>query len=277
MALTVNTNMPSIDAVTNLNQTNRMLSVTIGRISSGLRINSAADDAAGLGVAESLDDQTRALLQAKRNANDGIALVQTAESAASEVADILKRMHELAVQSSSETLADSERAYIQDEYLALATEVDRIAAVTEFNGIFTSNGSFAGTLDVQVGSHNSANDRIGVTLGDLRAATLGVDSASVDLSTAATAQTAITDIETAIDSVSAYRSDFGAAQNRLESAITNLETYTQNLMAAESNIRDADFALETAEMSKLQIVQQAGVAVLAQANSLSMGALRLLG
>ena len=180
MALTVNTNIASMSALTQLNQSNRALSGTLERISTGLRINSAADDAAGLAVAENLDAQSRSLSVAARNTNDGIAIIQTAESASSEVSNILKRMRELAVQSASDTLGDPERAYIQEEFLGLSAEIDRIAAGTEFNGVSLADGS-APTISVQVGINNTVNDQIDITLGDLRAATMGVDVGSVDM------------------------------------------------------------------------------------------------
>ncbi len=276
MGLTVNTNMASMNALNNLSTTNRNLSGTLSRVASGLRITKAGDDAAGLAVAENLNNAQRSLQAAQRNTNDGISVIQTAEGATGEVGNILKRMRELAVQSSSETLADSERAYIQDEFSELSGEVDRIANVTEFNGTKLGDGSNA-SLDVQVGINNTANDRIAITLGDLQSATLGVDTASIDLSTAAGAQTALATLDTAMDTVNSYRSDYGAAQNRLDSATRNLETYTQNLSGAESSIRDADFAFEAAEMSKFQIMQQAGVSVLGQANQMAQGAVRLIG
>ncbi len=276
MALAVNTNMASMNALNNLNETNRDLSTSFRKISSGLRITQAGDDAAGLAVAENLDAAARSLQQASRNTNDGISVVQVAEGATSEVGNILKRMRELAVESSSETLADDERAYVQDEYEQLEGEVDRISSVTEFNGVALADGTNT-SLDVQVGINDTANDRISIVLGDLSASTLGVDTGSIDLSTAANAQSALTDIDTAIDTVNGYRSDYGSVQNRLESSLRNLETYNENLQAAESQIRDADFAFETAEMAKFQIMQQAGIAVLGQANAMSQGALRLVG
>ena len=276
MALTVNTNLTSMNSLSNLNQTNNNLSRSLGRISSGMRINSARDDAAGLGVAENLDAAQGSLKMAMRNANDGIAVVQTAEGAANEVANIIKRMRELAVQSSSDTLENTERAYINDEFTALSTEVDRIANVTEFNGLALADGTNA-TLNVQVGINNvAANDRIAITLGDLTAATLGVDTGSIDLSTAAGAQGALAGLDTALDSVNQYRSTFGATQNRLESAFRSLDNYNQNLAAAESQIRDTDFAAESAEMAKQQIMQQAGVAVLAQAKNINAQAAQLI-
>ena len=276
MALTVNTNSTAMSALNHLNNTNSALSDTFGRISSGLRINSASDDAAGLAVAENLDAQSRSLRQAARNTNDGISTIQTAEGSTNEVGNILKRMRELAVQSSSETLQDDEREYIQDEFEQLSSEVDRIASTTNFNGVSLSDGSST-QLSVQVGIYDTSNDRITFELGDLRATSLGIDTGNVDLSAASSAQSAIDTIDTALDSVNGYRSEFGAAQNRLESSLANLQTYTENISAAESRIRDADFAHETAEMSKYQIMQNAGVAVLGQANSLNQGALRLIG
>ena len=276
MALTVNTNTASLNALTNLNQTQRSLSGSYSRISSGLRITSAADDAAGLGVAESLGAQAASGRVAMRNTNDGISVIQTAEGAMDSVGDILARMRELAVQSSSETLADDDRAYIQDEFTQLSEEIDRIAAATTFNGTALCDGTTT-QLDVQVGVMNTANDRITISLSDLSASTLGVDTGTVDLSSATGAQSAIDDIDTAIDSVNSFRSDLGAVQNRLDSALSNMETYTENLAAAESQIRDADFAYETAELAKNQILQQAGVSVLAQAKTMNQGALSLLG
>jgi flagellin len=276
MALVVNTNTASLNAINNLNQTTRDLSGTYGRISSGMRIARAADDAAGLGVAESLESQSVSGRQAMRNTNDGISIIQTAEGATDEVSDILVRMRELAVQSSSETLADDERAYVQTEYEQLAEEIDRIAAATTFNGVALADGTNT-AIEVQVGINNTANDRIAISLGDLTASTLGVDSAAVDLSTVTGAQAAIDAFDTALDSVSTIRSDLGAVQNRLDTALANMETYVENLEGAESQIRDADFAYETAELAKQQILQQAGVSVLAQAKNMNQGVLNLLG
>ena len=279
MALVVNSNLSSLNALNNLNRTNGKLSETFGRISSGLRINKAADDAAGLAVAENLDAGVRSLGMAKRNANDGIAVVQVAEGATNEVAEILKRMRELAVQSSSETLESTERTYVQAEYTQLHSEIDRISDVTEFNGIKLTNSSNT-QLDVQVGMYNTTDDRIAVKLGDISTggvSGLGIGTASVSLNSAGSAQAAITLIDTALDTVNTYRSTYGAVQNRLDSSIRSLDTYSENLKAAESQIRDADFAHEAAEMSKQQIMQQAGTAILGQANQINQGALRLIG
>jgi flagellin len=276
MALTVNTNVSSMAALGHLNRTNSNLESTFSRISSGLRINKAGDDAAGLAVAENLAAEQQSLRQAARNTNDGISVIQTAEGATNEVADILKRMRELAVQSSSDTLANSERAYIQDEYGQLTQEVDRISAVTNFNGVELANGSKS-SLSVQVGIFNTADDRISISLGDLRSTSLGVDSGNMSLANAASAQAALTALDSSIDSINKIRSDFGSVQNRLESSLNNLHSYTENLAGAESRIRDADFAYETAQMSKYQTMQQAGIAILGQANGLTQGALRLIG
>ena len=210
-----------------------------------------------------------------RNTNDGMSLVQVAEGATAEVGNIVKRMRELAVQSASETLDDDERAYIQDEYLQLADEVDRIASVTEFNGLSLTEGTNT-QIGVQVGISDSAADQIDLTLGDLRTTVIGIDTGSIDLSTSTGATSALSVLDNALDTLNSYRSDYGAIGNRLDSALTNLETFAENIASAESQIRDADFAYETAEMSKYQIMQQAGVSVLSQANQLTQGVMSLL-
>lgn len=277
MSIVVNTNSASMNAINNLSQTTNKLSGSFARISSGLRITSASDDAAGLGVAENLESAQRAATVASRNASDGISLLQIAEAAANEVSDILMRMNELAIESASETLDATERQYIQDEFLELSAEVDRIAASTSFNGVLLADGSFP-TISVHVGiGNNVLADKIAITTGDLTAATIGVDTVTMDLSTVAGADIAIGTLQTSLDTVNGYRSTYGASQNRLESAVNSLATFGENTAAAESRIRDADFATETAEMAKLQIMQQAGIAVLSQANVVSQGALSLLG
>jgi flagellin len=275
MALTVNTNMASINAINQLSSSTRKLSGSFERVASGLRINKAADDAAGLGVAENLSSASQSARQAMRNTNDGISLLQTAEGATAEVANILKRMRELAIQSASDTLDTDERQYIQDEFVALAGEVTRISQVTEFNGVQLTNGNST-TLQVQVGINNTSNDRISIGMGDLRATVLGVDTGSVNLSTATLARSAIAVFDTALDSVNKYRSGYGSAQNRLETSLRNMEIYVENITAAESRIRDADYAFETAEMAKHQILQQAGISVLSQAKAINQGVLSLI-
>jgi len=273
MPIVSNTNLSANNTLNQLNRSSRALSRNFERVSSGLRITRAADDSAGLGVAEGLRALHRSADVAARNINDGISIIGVAEGATNEVANILVRLRELAVQSSSETLEDSERSYITDELDQLISEVDRIASVTEFNGLSLSDGSLA-DVDVQVGVQNSANDRIAITLGDLTATTLAINA--LDLSTAANAQTAIDTIDTAIDSVSAIRSDYGSVENRLGNALNNIETFSEANKAAESRIRDLDFGIETAALTRNQILQQAGVSILAQAKSLPQNVLALV-
>ena len=275
MAITVKTNTAATGALNALNKTSRELAGSFARISSGLRISKAADDAAGLGVAENLRAAHRSADVAARNINDGNSIIGIAEGAAGEVGDILIRMRELAVQSASETLDDDERVYVKDEFSELTAEVDRIAATTEFNGQMLADGTLS-TIAVQVGINNTANDQITITLGDLTAATLGVDSGAVDLSTSSGASTALTNIDAAIASVSSYRSSFGSVENRLGSALNSLETFSETTKSAESAIRDADFGYETAQLSQNQILQQAGVSILSQAKTLNQSAQQLL-
>jgi flagellin len=275
MAITVNTNMAAVNATNNLNRTTRALSKNFQSLSTGLRISKAADDAAGLGVAENLKVRAMSAEVAGRNINDGISMIAVAEGAAAEVGNILGRMRELAVQSSSETLGDSERAFIQDEFEALSSEVDRIAGVTEFNGQALTDGSL-GTVSVQVGIDNTANDRVDIVLGDLSAATLAVDTTSVDMSTSADARLAIDVIDEAIGTVNSYRSDYGAVENRLNTALSSIETFAENTAAAESRIRDVDFSKETADLAKNQLLQQAGVSILAQAKNMNQQVTSLL-
>jgi flagellin len=275
MPMTVNTNTASNNALTNLNKTSRKLAKAFEHLSTGLRISSASDDAAGLGVAENLKVASASAKVAARNINDGISVISVAEGASAEAGDMLGRMRELAVQGASETLSNTERAYVQSEYVSLAGEMDRVAGVTEFNGQTLTDGSLA-TMAVQVGINATANDQITITLGDLASATLGVDTGTIDMSTSAGASLALAAIDTAIDSVNGYRSDYGAAQNQLESALNTVENFSENTTAAESRIRDVDFGSETAELSKQQLLQQAGVAILGQAKSINQGAVQLL-
>ena len=274
MAITVRTNIAANNAITNLNKTSRALSRNFERISTGLRIARSADDAAGQGVADKLRSLHRSADQAARNINDGISMIGVADGAASEVSSILTRLRELAVQSSSETLADTERSYIQDETTQLVSEIDRISAVTEFDGVKLSDGSVT-QVAVQVGVRNTSNDRITVLLGDLTA-TNGLAVNSIDLSTASNAQSAIDTIDTAIGTVNQVRSLYGAVENRLGNALNNIETFSEANKTGESRIRDADFGVETAALTQNQILQQAGVSILAQAKSLNQSALSLL-
>ena len=275
MSLTVNTNLSAMSAANSLNVTQSNLSQTLSRISTGLRVTKAADDAAGSAVAMNLKTMARSGRQAMRNANDGISVIQTAESATKEVLNILDRMRELAVQSSSETLADGERDYLDDEFDQLSAEVERIAQATEFNDIALSDGTNT-TLTVQVGVTNGTESQVDITLGDLTASNLGVQTAAIDLSSSSTAQSAIDEIDTAIDNVNSIRADYGSVQNRLDSSIANMSTYVESLSAAASQIMDADYATETSEMTRLQVMQQAGVAALAQAKGINQSVVSLL-
>lgn len=275
MALTVNTNLAAMRASNALNKTQAGLSDTLARISSGLRVNKAADDAAGSAVASNLNTVARSGKQAIRNANDGISIIQTAEGATKEVLNILDRMRELAVQSASETLADDERTYIDDEFEQLSAEVERISAATEFNDLKLADGSKT-TLSVQVGVTSGAESQLTITLGDLSVSNLNVDTTTVSLALASDARTAIDTIDLAIDSVNSIRAGYGAVQNRIDSSIANMVTYVESLSAAQSQIMDTDYAQETAEMTRLQVMQQAGTAALAQARTINQSVISLL-
>jgi flagellin len=276
MALRINTNVNAVFAQKHLNRTSERLRSSMEHLSSGLRITKAADDAAGLGASEKMRSHIASLRMASRNTADGISLVQTAEGGLNEVTSVMSRMRELAVEAASGVLQATERAYLATEFTALQAEIERIADSTEFNGLNLSDGTTA-TVAVQVGIFNvAAQDRITVTLQDAQTVTLGIDTASTDLSSAANAQAALGLIDTALDSVNSSRASYGAAQNRLGSALRNLENYTENLVEAESRIRDVDFATETGELSRAQIFQQAGVSILSQANNSSQVALMLL-
>ena len=273
MALVVKTNIAANGALTNLNKTSRALTRNFEKISTGLRIARAADDAAGLGVSDKLRSLSRSADQAARNINDGISFIGVADGAASEVSSILTRLRELAVQSASETLANSERSYITDEKSQLVSEVARIASVTEFDGIHLTDNSTA-TVDVQAGVRNTTDDRITIQLGDLT--TTGLAISTLNLDTASNAQGAIDIIDTAIGSVNQVRSLYGAVENRLGNALNNIETFSDANKTAESRIRDADFGVETAALSQNQILQQAGVSILSQAKNINQSALTLL-
>jgi flagellin len=275
MGLTVNTNLSAMSAANSLNTTQGNLSNTLSRISTGLRVTKAADDAAGSAVATNLSTQARSGKQAIRNSNDGVSVIQTAEAATKEVINILDRMRELAVQSSSETLANGERDYINDEFDQLSNEIERIAQATEFNDIKLANGDHD-ALTVQVGVTSGTESEIDITLGNISTTGLNVETTDVDLTLASSAQTAIDTIDTAIDSVNSIRASYGATQNRLDSAMSNMSTYVESLTGAASQIMDADYAHETAEMTRLQVMQQAGVAALGQAKGMNQSVLSLL-
>ncbi len=274
MALRINSNVASVFSQKHLSRSQERLSGNFEKLSSGLRITKAADDAGGLGVSEVLRARIRSLGAAVRNTNDGISMVQTAESSLAEIGNSLSRMRELAVQATSGVLQAGERAYLNTEFAALSTEINRVANVTEFNGLFLSNAATA-SVAVHVGAGAvAANDQIAVTLKSGLATALGINASNLGNTTASLA--AITALDTAIDSNNTNRASYGASQNALTSALHQLESATENLVAAESRIRDVDFAAETADMTRNSIFQQAGVAVLAQANVAPQVALQLL-
>ena len=279
MGLVINTNVASINAQRNLSRTESTLNTSLSRLSSGLRIVSAKDDAAGLAISEKLRAQIRGLAQAERNAQDGISLVQTAEGALNEVSGALIRMRELAVQASTGTLGDTERGYLDDEYKALMTEIDRISAVTEFNGSSLLSGAQSGGITFQVGIETGDNYEITASIANTAASTLGSSTmiSATSIGAASAAQTALNVIDAAIADVSNVRGDLGAIQNRLQITVNNLATQRENISAANSRIRDVDVASETVALTRSQILMQAGVSVLAQSNQLPAMALSLIG
>ncbi|HQR13904.1 MAG TPA: flagellin [Nitrospira sp.] len=273
MALVVNTNVASLAAQRNLAINQAQLGKSVERLSSGLRITRAADDAAGLGVSETLRAQIRSINQANRNAGDGISLTQVADGAAATVGSLLSRMRELATQSASGTLGTTERSYLDQEFVSLRSEIDRIATTTEYNGQPLLSGS-SNTFEVFIGFKSGSGNSLSVALADLDVAAIGLTGASV--STAAAAQSMLSNIDSAISAVATARANYGSIQSRFEVAIQNLTVTAENFTAAESRIRDADIAQETSVFTKNQILTQSGIAILAQANSLPQQALALL-
>jgi flagellin len=276
MGLRVNNNIAAFNAYRNLNVTDGAMSKSLEKLSSGLRINRAADDAAGLAISEGLRSQIGGLKVAVRNAQDGVSVVQTAEGALTETHSILQRMRDLAVQAANDgALSDADKTKANAEYQALALELDDIATKTTFNGTALLNGSYTAKA-FQVGSN--AGETLSVSIGDMGASSLtGLFAGAVgDITTAANATTAITAVNTAIGTVSTERAGLGAVQNRLEHKINNLNATVENLTASESRIRDTDMAQEMVSFTRSQILSQAGTAMLAQANQSSQGVLQLL-
>ena len=277
MALTVNTNVASLTAQRNLSSTQGALSTSLQRLSSGLRVNSAKDDAAGMFSIERMTADIRGLNQAVRNAQDGISLAQTGEGSMGQIQSALQRIREIAVQSSNATVED--RTGLQSEVDQLTQEISRIVTTTEFNGSKLLDGTTS-SLVFQIGADGDASNQITVTGVDLT----GVNAynasltatGTVDVSTATAASAAIANLDSDIDDVSAERATFGAVQNRFEAVVVNLTSYSENLSSARGRLQDADFAAETANLTRAQILQQAGVAMLAQANTLPQSALALL-
>ncbi len=280
MPQTINTNMFSLNAQRNLNKSQGAMGLAIQRLSSGLRINSAKDDAAGMAVAEGMTSKIRGLNVAARNANDGISLAQTAEAALGQITDNMQRIRELAVQSANGTLGDTERSYLQTEVDELTAEITRIIDDTEFNGskLFATSG----TVDIQVGANSG--EKITITTTSLTGLNAyGSGTGVIDISTQSaaeavldTASASTTGIDADIGTVINTRSEMGAVQNRFESVIANINAYKEGLQAARSRITDTDYAAETANLARTQVLQQAGIAMVAQANQIPQGVLSLL-
>jgi flagellin len=275
MASTINTNMSSLTAQRALGSTQGSLSTSMQRLSTGLRVNSAKDDSAGLAIAERMTSQVRGMAVAGRNANDAISLAQTAEGALGKIGESLQRMRELAVQSSNSTNSSSDRANLDEEYTALASEVTRVISGTKFNGNSLLNAS-AADMSFQVGADAVATDAITVSLTDMSAGTGMTAALAGGITSSAEALARMTNLDAAIDEVTSARSNLGSVQNRFESVVANLSTTSENLQAAKGRIMDADFAVETSNMSRAQVLQQAGNAMLAQANQAPQQVMSLL-
>ncbi|KJH87058.1 MULTISPECIES: flagellin domain-containing protein [Pseudomonas] len=282
MALTVNTNVTSLNVQKNLNKASDALSTSMTRLSSGLKINSAKDDAAGLQISTRMTSQIRGQTMAIKNANDGISIAQTAEGALQESTNILQRMRELAVQARNDSNGTEDRAALNKEFASMSNELTRIAKSTNLNGKNLIDGT-AGTMTFQVGSNTGADNQITLTLDSgFDAASLSVDSATVQITgtDSATAEAsmnnALTKIDAALAKINSSRADLGAAQNRMTSTISNLQNINENASAALGRVQDTDFAAETAQLTKQQTLQQASTSVLAQANQLPSAVLKLL-
>ncbi len=275
--MVVQHNVTAMNANRQLGITTNVQAKSSEKLSSGYKINRAADDAAGLAISEKMRRQVRGLTQASANAQDGISAVQTAEGALNEVHDMLQRMNELATKAANDTLTTDDRNYIKSEIKALTSEIDRTANATEFNNQKLLNGSFT-SKKLQVGTETSADDTITISIKKMTATNIGLDAAgSVDVSDNSKAQATITKVKAAIVSVSTQRSDLGAIQNRLEHTIKNLDNVAENTQSAESAIRDTDMAKEMVKYSNNNILAQAGQSMLAQANQTNQGVLSLLG
>jgi len=279
MALTVNTNIASLTAQNNLSNSSSALNLSLQRLSSGLRVNSAKDDAAGLAISQTLTSAIRGNNQAIRNANDGISVGQTAEGALGQIANNLQRIREIATQSSNGSVSDTNRSQLQKEVDQLTQEISRIVQTTQFNG--TSLLSGGNTLTFQVGSSGSTDNTVSVSASDLTTQLSSynsslTNSATINVLSQTGAQAQLSALDADIGTVSNIRSTFGAVQNRFDAVVANLQNYVTNLTAANSRIVDVDFASETANLTKNQILQQAGTSILKQANSLTQSALTLL-
>ncbi|MBL6988463.1 MAG: flagellin FliC [Bacteriovoracaceae bacterium] len=277
MGLRINTNVTSLAAQRTLSSNNQKQAATVGRLSSGSRLVRASDDAAGMAISEKLRAQIRGMNQAGRNANDGISLIQTAEGGLNEVSNILIRLRELAIQSASDTVGDAERKFTNVEYQNLKQEIDRIAQVAEFNGKKLLNGE-GDKYDFQIGiNNNDFEDRIKFDAASTNATTAALKVGEIAVDTKEGSQESLSILDDAIQSVSGHRADLGAIQNRLTTTISNLQITGENLNAANSQIRDTDYATETANNIKLNIMTSAGTSVLSQANAQGQAALKLIG
>jgi len=281
MSAVINTNLASLNTQRNLSTSQSSLSTAIQRLSSGMRVNSAKDDAAGLAIAERMNAQVKGMNVAIRNANDGISLAQTAEGALGKIGDNLQRMRELAVQSANDTNGATDRTALDNEFKQLALENARVIANTKFNGqdLLTGAGGTGGSFTFQIGANSSADNQISIATTDIATAmTTATQGAAATLgATSGTATAAMDAVDTALTAVNSARSGFGASQNRFESVVGSLQIASENQAAARSRIMDTDYAAETANLTRGQILQQAGTAMLAQANSLPNGVLKLLG
>jgi flagellin len=278
VAQTINTNVHSINAQRRTDATQSALSVTVQRLSSGLRVNSAKDDAAGLAISERMQAQVAGMSVAVRNANDGISMAQTAEGATAKIGEALQRMRELAVQSATGTQNEGDRSKLQTEFTALQEEVDRLVSGTRFNGhsLLDGSGGNGGVFTLQVGATTDASDTLSVTMTDLSGTSSDVAVLSIEGTDASASTAAIVGLDAAINDIAVARSNFGALQNRIEGVISNLQTSSENLSAARSRIVDADYAVETASLSRSRILQQAGNAMIAQANQAPSQVMQLL-
>lgn len=277
MGLRINTNVASLQAQGSLSKVNKESQESFSKLSSGTRITKAADDAAGLAISEKMKAEIRSAQQANRNANDGISLVQVAEGGLNETSSILVRMRELAIQSSSDTVGDSERGMADLEYQQLKSEMDRISQVTEFNGKKLLDGS-GEKLEFQVGTgSDDFQDRIGLDPTTLNSSISSMGVEGVDITTKESAQGSLQSLDSAVEKISGQRAVLGSLQNRLTSTSNNLQVYAENMSAANSRIRDVDYADETAKQARNQILTAAGTSVLAQANMSSQSALKLIG
>ena len=277
MALRIATNVASLNAQRSLTNSSSGMNKALARLSSGFRINQAADDAAGLAISENLKAQIRGLRQAHRNASDGISLVQVAEGGLNEVSNMLIRLRELAVQASSDTIGDTERKFLDVEYQQLKSEIQRIGENTTFNGRDLLNGT-GGIVDLQVGVHNDPfKDRISFNASAANSSIEALGIVAESVSTKEQAQSSLDVVDTAMIKVNAIRANFGAMQNRLTSTLSNLDIANENLSAANSRIRDADIAAETAKLTSAQVLEQASIGMLAQANQSTAQALKLVG